>query len=61
MALDEPKEDDIQHEIDGVRFVVAEREKYYIFGTSGVSIHYENSYFGSGFDIRPIDGGSSCC
>ncbi len=61
MALDEPKEDDIKHEIEGVRLVVAEREKYLVFGNSGVSIDYKENFYGSGFDIRPLDGRSSCC
>lgn len=61
MALDEPKKDDIKHEIEGIRFVVAEKEKYYVFGKSGVSINYEENFYGSGFNIRPLNGGSSCC
>jgi Fe-S cluster assembly iron-binding protein IscA len=60
MALDEPKKDDIKHEIDGVRFIIAEREKHHVFGKSGVSIDYRESLFGSGFNIRPLDGGSNC-
>lgn len=61
MALDEPKENDIKHEIEGIRFVVAENEEYYVFGNGGVRIDYEESFYGSGFNIRPLDGGSSCC
>jgi Fe-S cluster assembly iron-binding protein IscA len=60
MALDEPKTDDIKHEINGVRFIVAEREKHLVFGKSGVSVDYRDNFYGSGFNIRPLNGGSSC-
>ena len=63
LVLDEPKEDEKQEQIDGVRFVMGNAEEPFLDERVELVVDYVDSGWGKGFDIRARTPGlsGSCC
>ena len=61
LALDEPQDSDKAHEVDGIHFVVSQRDAPYVDTREGVSVDYVEYGWGSGFVIRKRYGAANAC
>ncbi len=51
MALDEPKEDDVREEVDGITFLIAKREERMVGAGRDIRVDHMNNAYGSGFYV----------
>lgn len=51
----------MEHESEGIRWIVSRRDENYILNGSGVVIEYTDSAFGKGFTVARANAFNSCC
>lgn len=61
LALDEPRDDDDQYEIDGLKFLVGAHDRSLIASGAGVNIEYTKSFFGEGFWVSLLGRAGGYC
>lgn len=60
LALDEPKDSDRNLEIDGLNFVMDEREAQDMLRYGALAIDYQGGLWGHSFAVHPTYGQASC-
>lgn len=62
MALDEPKEEDLRFETDGLLWVITPQDQEQLLaGAQGFEVDYIDDWTGSGFVVRRVGAGGSSC
>ncbi len=51
MALDEPRDEDSEHRVDGITFVIGPEDSDYVLAGGGVKVDRTRGIFGSGFYV----------
>ena len=60
MVLDEPTEEDHSYNVEGICWIIAQKDEHHILGKGGIRVDHVTSWFGSGFQISDIQS-FGCC
>jgi len=64
MALDEPQDSDHRYDVDGITWLVPQKDHDYIMGGDGPRVDHVTGWFGSGFSVSRRGGHTGqagCC
>ena len=61
MALDEPSDGEEVSRVDGLPFVVAEKDSSMVFAHGDVHIDHQKYSFGEGFILKNARSAGGCC
>ena len=60
MALDEPKDGDAQHQVDGITFLVRPQDEQWVGTQRDVKVDHLGDRFGGGFYVATTLSGGCC-
>jgi len=60
LALDEPKEDDQNQQVDGVEFVISERDASMVLQDGPVTVQYNDQGWWKGYRVVTSRGPGTC-
>ncbi len=63
MVLDEPKKNDKHYQVEGLSWIISEKDDSYIMGGGGIRIDHVKSWLGAGFQLslKSRFQGGGCC